>query len=344
MLRCIELAAKGRGFVAPNPMVGCVIVKDSLIIGEGYHKHYGEAHAEVNAIASVSDKSLLASSTLYVNLEPCAHFGKTPPCADLIIAHSIPNVVVGCVDTFSLVSGKGIQKMHDAGIAVISGVLEAECRELNKHFFTFHEKKRPYIILKWAETADGFTDRLRDNDPALDPLQISSPESKALLHTWRSEEQAILIGTETALLDNPQLTVRSASGKNPLRIALDRNNRIPASHHLKDLSTPTWIISAERRAGSGPMLEYLPLDFSTPAETVRKLLALLYSRTVQSLLVEGGTKLISSFFEAGLWDEARVFISPGQIGSGLKAPDKPEGMYTSRSSGRDELRIYKAPV
>jgi diaminohydroxyphosphoribosylaminopyrimidine deaminase/5-amino-6-(5-phosphoribosylamino)uracil reductase len=344
MRRCLELAAQGRGSVAPNPMVGCVIVKDSQIIGEGYHQRYGEAHAEVNAIAVVADKSLLRASTLYVNLEPCAHFGKTPPCADLIIAQAIPQVVVGSVDTFSLVSGKGIQKMRDAGITVISGVLEEECRELNKRFFTFHEKKRPYVLLKWAETADGFTDRRRNTDQMQEPLQISSPESKALLHAWRSEEQAILVGTETVLLDNPRLTVRTATGKNPLRIAFDRNNRIPASHHLKDRSTPTWIITDKPVTGSGPMLEYVPLLFSSPAETIQQLLILLHSRSIQSVLVEGGTQLISSFFEAGVWDEARVFISTQQCGSGVKAPEKPSGIYTSRSSGRDELRIYKEPV
>ncbi|HXC06303.1 MAG TPA: bifunctional diaminohydroxyphosphoribosylaminopyrimidine deaminase/5-amino-6-(5-phosphoribosylamino)uracil reductase RibD, partial [Bacteroidia bacterium] len=255
MRRCLELAAQGLGSVAPNPMVGSVIVHQGRIIGEGWHQRYGEAHAEVNAIAAVQEKNLLSGSCLYVNLEPCAHFGKTPPCADLIIRTGIPEVVIGSIDPFAQVSGKGIEKLVKAGIRVRTGVLETECRELNRRFFTFQEQKRPYIILKWAETADRFMDRIRTFGSGEAPLQISSAPSLQLLHQWRSEEQAILIGTHTALLDNPRLTVRERQGKNPLRIVLDPMNRIPASFHLKDGTTPTLVITAQPM-GSSHNLEY----------------------------------------------------------------------------------------
>jgi diaminohydroxyphosphoribosylaminopyrimidine deaminase/5-amino-6-(5-phosphoribosylamino)uracil reductase len=242
MLRCLELAKDGFGNVAPNPMVGCVIVCEGKIIGEGYHQEYGKAHAEVNAIHSVRDKSLLQKSTLYVNLEPCAHFGKTPPCANLIVEHNIPRVVIGCVDSYSEVSGKGIEKLRNAGIEVTVGILENESLELNKRFFTFHNKKRPYVILKWAETQDGFIDVDRPLDKSRDTTAdnwITSPLSKQLVHKWRSEEAAIMVGTTTVLNDNPQLNVREWKGKNPTRIVIDLQDRLPQTLHVFDKSIPT---------------------------------------------------------------------------------------------------------
>jgi diaminohydroxyphosphoribosylaminopyrimidine deaminase/5-amino-6-(5-phosphoribosylamino)uracil reductase len=338
MHRCIELARKGKGLVAPNPMVGCVIVHDAKIIGEGWHMKYGQPHAEVNAINSVEDKKLLKSSTLYVNLEPCAHHGKTPPCADLIIAMNIPYVVIGCVDSFSLVQGKGIEKMMRAGIDVKTGVLEKESRHLNRRFFTFHEQKRPFVILKWAETADGFIDRTRHSDTE-PPLRISSPESVQLLHRWRSEEQAILIATNTALLDNPRLTAREQNGMNPLRIAIDRNNRIPATHHLKDGSTPTLILT-EKPEENSLNLEYVKLSFDSREHFLSELFRELYRRQILSVLVEGGASLLNSFFFSGKWDEARVFIAPVEIYEGVQSPEKPASAHSVERLGVDELRIY----
>jgi diaminohydroxyphosphoribosylaminopyrimidine deaminase/5-amino-6-(5-phosphoribosylamino)uracil reductase len=317
MERCLVLAKKGMGKVAPNPMVGCVIVHNDEIIGEGYHEEYGKAHAEVNAINSVKDKSLLKKATLYVNLEPCSHFGKTPPCADLIIEHKIPFVVVGTIDTFSQVSGRGIEKLVKAGIDVKTGILEAECKELNKRFFNFHEKKRPYVILKWAQTQDGFIDILRTEEGFEKALKITNEASTKLSHTWRSVEQAIIVGKRTAVADNPQLTVRSVQGKNPLRIAIDRNLTIPNNYFLLDGSTPTLIYTSAD-ANSENNLEYKKLNFDEVL--IPQILNDLAERNIQSLIVEGGTKLINSFIQSGIWDEARVFISQQQIEDGVNAP------------------------
>ena len=313
MKRCLDLAVKGLGQVAPNPMVGCVIVCDGEIIGEGYHEQYGQAHAEVNAILSVKNKALLNKSTLYVNLEPCAHFGKTPPCADFIIEHKIPVVVIGSIDSNSLVSGKGIEKLVKAGIDVKVGIFEAECKKLNKRFFTYHEKKRPYIILKWAQTADGFIDAKRNEENTSKPVQISNSDSKKLLHLWRSQEQAIIIGTNTALLDNPQLTVREVKGKNPLRITIDKWLRIPKQFNLFDKSTPTLIF--------------------TSVNAIAK-------RNIQSLLVEGGELLLNSFIDAGLWDAARVFISDKKLGKGVNAPVLNQKPVIKENISGDKLLFY----
>ena len=317
MKRCLLLAAKGLGGVAPNPMVGCVIVCNGKIIGEGYHQQYGQAHAEVNAIESVKKKELLQKSTLYVNLEPCSHFGKTPPCADLIIEHKIPYVVIGSIDVNSLVSGKGIHKLSKAGIDVAVGVLEAECKQLNKRFFTFHEKKRPYIILKWAQSTDGFIDAKRSAYTSGKALQISNNDSKKLLHQWRSEEQAIMVGTNTALLDNPQLTVREVKGNNPLRITIDKTLRIPKEYHLFDTTTPTLVFTGAE-AISSTNLEYIQIDFEQAILPL--ILNELKNRTINSLLVEGGEQLLNSFIDSNLWDEARVFISDKKIEEGVNAP------------------------
>lgn len=317
MQQCISLALKGFGNVAPNPMVGCVIVNDGKIIGEGYHQQYGQAHAEVNAINSVENKELLLTSTLYVNLEPCAHYGKTPPCADLIIEHKIPNVVIGSLDLNSLVNGRGIEKLTKAGIDITVGVLEEECKELNKRFFTFHEKKRPYIILKWAQTSDGFIDVKRNEENPGKALQISNTESRKLVHQWRSQEQAIMVGTNTALLDNPQLTVRELQGVNPLRITIDKWLRIPKQNHLFDKSTPTLIFTALNEP-SVTNLEFVQIDFAQAI--IPQILNELFKRTIQSLLIEGGEQLLNSVIEVDAWDEARVFISDKNIEKGVKAP------------------------
>ncbi len=339
MQRCLDLAIKGMGMVAPNPMVGSVIVHEGIIIGEGWHERFGSPHAEVNAINGVKNKELLKSATLYVNLEPCAHHGKTPPCAELIIAMNIPFVVIGCIDTFSKVQGRGIEKMIRAGINVKIGVLEKESRYLNRRFFKFHEEKRPFVILKWAETADGFLDKFRS--PGNDhPYPVSSFESQKLVHRWRAEEQAILVGTNTALLDNPRLDVRAIKGKNPLRIAIDRKNRIPQTFHLKDGSTPTLVFTSQRLEGT-TNLEYLQIAFQRPEQVLEDILENLYKRQILSVLIEGGYETLNTFLSQGLWDEARIFISPETIGSGVKAPEKPGYSHSVERSGKDELLIYR---
>lgn len=337
MKRCLDLAVKGLGQVAPNPMVGCVIVCDGEIIGEGYHEQYGQAHAEVNAIHSVKDKSLLKKSTLYVNLEPCSHFGKTPPCADLIVEHKIPYVVIGSIDTNSLVSGKGIEKLAKAGIDVKVGVLEDDCKKLNKRFYTYHEKKRPYIILKWAQTADGFIDAKRNEENTSKPIQISNSDSKKLLHLWRSQEQAIMIGTNTALLDNPQLTVREVKGKNPLRITIDKWLRIPKQFNLFDKSTPTLIFTSVTEPAQ-TNLEFIKIDFEKPI--IPQVLEELYKRNIHSLIIEGGEKILNSFIDEGFWDSARVFISDKELGKGVAAPVMNQKPIVKENVSGDKLLFY----
>ena len=337
MKRCLDLAVRGLGQVAPNPMVGSVIVCDGEIIGEGYHEQYGQAHAEVNAINAVKDKTLLKKSTLYVNLEPCSHFGKTPPCADLIVEHKIPYVVIGSIDTNSLVSGKGIEKLAKAGIDVKVGVLEEDCKKLNKRFFTFHEKKRPYIILKWAQTADGFIDAKRNEENTSKPIQISNSDSKKLLHLWRSQEQAIMIGTNTALLDNPQLTVREVKGKNPLRITIDKWLRIPKQFNLFDKTTPTLIFTSVDEP-SQSNLEFVKINFEQAV--IPQVLEELYKRNIHSLLVEGGELLLNIFIDEGLWDSARVFISEKELGKGVKAPILKQKPIVKENISGDKLLFY----
>ncbi|HRS53852.1 MAG TPA: bifunctional diaminohydroxyphosphoribosylaminopyrimidine deaminase/5-amino-6-(5-phosphoribosylamino)uracil reductase RibD, partial [Bacteroidales bacterium] len=245
--RCFDLARLGMGKVAPNPMVGCVIVNGNKIIGEGYHQEYGGYHAEVNAINSVIDKDLLKTAVLYVNLEPCAHYGKTPPCTDLIISSQIPKVVISNVDPFEKVAGKGINKLRAAGISVIVGVLKQDGKELNKRFFTFCEQKRPYIILKWAQSLDGFIDKERNSNEKLKgPTWITGDFFKKVVHKWRAEEQAIMVGTNTAINDNPKLTVREVPGKNPLRIVIDRVLKLPHNLNLFDSSTPTLVLTEQK--------------------------------------------------------------------------------------------------
>ena len=315
MARCISLARNGTGNVAPNPMVGAVIVHQGKIIGEGYHRKYGEAHAEANAIASVRDESLLKEATIYVSLEPCSHYGKTPPCAELIIKKQIPRVVIGCLDPFPEVSGRGVRMLREAGVEVVTGVMEEEARELNRVFMTFQEKRRPYIYLKWAQSADGFMDRLRTDNP-LPAVVLSS--SLRRVHHLRANVAAIMVGTQTALLDNPSLTVRHWAGKSPVRVVLDRTLRIPPHYHLLDGAVKTLVFTAVE-AVSRENVEYVTIDFDRPV--LPQVMHELYVRKLDSLMVEGGATLLGHFLEDGLWDQMLVETAPVNLESGVKAPD-----------------------
>lgn len=317
--RCIELASNGLCNAAPNPMVGAVIVHNGKIIGEGYHARCGEGHAEVNAIRSVKDEGLLKESTIYVSLEPCSHYGKTPPCADLIISKGIPRVVVGCIDPFSQVSGRGIQKLRDAGIDVTVGVLEDECKNLIRRFVTFNTRRRPYITLKWAESADGFIDINRENGS---PVVLSTQITSMYVHKQRAEHKAILVGRRTALLDNPSLTTRNWYGANPLRLVIDRTLSLPSNLRMFDHTTPTLVFTEKEKAGK-ENLKYITLDFSK--DILPQMLTVLYERKIQSLLVEGGTTLLQSFIDSGLWDEMFVEHSEKVLGEGVKSPVIPKG-------------------
>ncbi len=318
MSRCIELARLGMGEVAPNPMVGAVIVCDGKIIGEGFHRQYGGPHAEVNAINSVKDKELLKRSTIYVSLEPCAHFGKTPPCSDLIIATQIPRVVIGSVDPFALVAGKGIRKMEAAGVEVEVGILEKECIGLNRRFFIFHQQKRPYIILKWAQTLDGFLDVDRSRAELFgQPTWISNELSRRSVHRQRTEEAAVLIGTNTAIKDNPSLTVREWTGNQPVRLVLDRQNRLPDNLHVKDGEVPT-VIFTEKEIQSTTNLEFVRIDFH--GDLIGQINRFLYDRELQSVVVEGGRQLLQTYIDQKAWDEAHVYIGHYWFGNGVPAP------------------------
>jgi len=338
MHRCLELAQKGKTNVAPNPLVGCVIVCENKIIGEGYHVKYGEAHAEVNAIHSVKDKSLLRKSKLFVNLEPCSHWGKTPPCTDLINDSKIPEVFIGCKDTNKEVNGAGIKKLVQSGCKVVTGLLEKECKELNARFFTFHEKKRPYIILKWAQTLDGFIDMLRQDNTAAKPNWITSENLKMLIHKWRTEEQAIIIGTNAALLDNPMLNVRDWYGKSPLRIVIDRELLIPITYNLLDQQYDT-VVFTEKKATSKNKLEFVSIDFKS--NVITQIMEYLYNRNILSAIVEGGSILLSSFLKMNLWDEARVFIGSKLFYEGLKAPEFNGKLVSDEIICHDRLLVFK---
>lgn len=339
MQRCFELAELGMGSVSPNPMVGAVVVYNDRIIGEGYHQRYGEAHAEVNAIKEVLNRfdnaaELLKQSVIYVSLEPCAHYGKTPPCADLIIKHQIPMAVVGCRDPFEQVDGKGIEKLKDAGVEVIVGVLEKECRWLNRRFFTRVQKHRPYIILKWAQTADGFF------APA-DKSQfwITGAESRRLVHQWRGEEDAILVGKNTAAIDNPQLNVRFGNGKPPVRVVIDRKLELSSDLNLFDQSVETLVFNEIKTDIDGKN-KYIALeDFDRYVP--HYILYQLYMRDIQSIIIEGGAFTLNSFIEAGLWDEARIFTGNIQLGKGVKAPVINGKNLGSFSPGDDKLLILE---
>lgn len=314
--RCLQLATYGNGHVAPNPLVGAVIVHNNTIIGEGFHKRYGDAHAEPNAINSVKDESLLKESTLYVNLEPCAHFGKTPPCANLIIQKGIPRVVIGTLDPNPKVSGKGVEILKNAGVEVICGVLEKECYELNKRFFKWQKEKKPYVTLKWAQTYDGFIDIKRQSKD-IPPLKISHQISKQLTHKVRSENQAIMVSTNTVVLDNPSLTVRYWTGKNPIRIILDRTGRVPLDYIVYDQLTKT-IVFTENPREDVDNIQYIYLNFDD--NMLENMLKNIASIGINSVLVEGGAMLLNSLIKSNLWDEAQVEVSNQVINNGVTAP------------------------
>jgi diaminohydroxyphosphoribosylaminopyrimidine deaminase/5-amino-6-(5-phosphoribosylamino)uracil reductase len=305
--------------------VGSVIVYNNQIIGEGYTSAYGSNHAEVNAINSVKDKTLLRLSTIYVTLEPCSHYGKTPPCSDLIIKHQIPKVVIGCVDDNTQVAGKGIEKLKNAGCKVIVGVLETECKEHHKRFFTFHNKKRPYIILKWAQTADGFIAPETKNEQK--PVWITSPYSRQLVHKWRTEEQAILVGTYTVLCDNPSLTVRDWTGQNPMRLVIDRENKLSKNYAVFNKDAKTIIVSSN------------DLDFSN--NVAQQICKILFKNDINSVIVEGGAKTLQTFIDENLWDEARVFTGNMQFKKGVKAPMFSGKLISEETILSDILKIYK---
>ena len=335
--RCIELAKNGLGTTYPNPLVGSVIVCDGKIIGEGWHRKAGGPHAEVNAVNSVKDKSLLSKSTIYVSLEPCSHFGKTPPCCDLIIANKIPNVVIGTVDPFAKVSGNGIKKLMEAGRNVTVGILEAECNELNKRFFTFHQKKRPFVILKWAESQDGFLSPTYKEEKK--PVWITNAFSRQLVHKWRTQEQAILVGTKTVLEDNPKLDARDWKGNNPTRIVLDRTGKISEDYFVKDNKIKTIIITEQENLenSSHIFFENAIFDSNLPFSV----LEILYKNNIQSVIIEGGKMTLQTFIDANLWDEARIFKGKNSFANGTKSPDLKGNLVSKEAILNDELLIFK---
>ena len=339
MQRCLELAKLGMGNVSPNPMVGCVIVHEHKIIGEGYHQKIGEAHAEVNAINNVFANygdvapALLKNATAYVSLEPCAHFGKTPPCADLLVRHELKKVIIGNTDPFSAVNGKGIEKLKNAGIEVITGVLEVGCSYLNRRFFTRIKKQRPFIILKWAQTADGYfapTDGSQE--------WITGELAKQLSHTWRGEEDAILVGKNTALIDNPRLTNRNIDGKNPIRIVVDRDLSFPPTHHLYNTEAKT-IIFNEVKTDVVENIHFVQME-DMKFYLAQKIAFQLFLMDIQSVIIEGGINILNQFIEAGLWDEARIFTSNSTWGQGLIAPEISGNVVEKMPLGDDRLTIY----
>lgn len=318
MRRCIDLASRALGYTRPNPVVGSVIVHAGKIIGEGYHLKAGGSHAEVLAVDSVADRSLLRESTLYVNLEPCSHYGKTPPCAERIISEGIPRVVVGTIDTSSKVSGRGIAMLRDAGIDVTSGVCEEAARDINKRFFTFHEKRRPYVVLKWAESADGFIDVIRPAGTPVGPWWITGMAERILVHRWRSEEEAILAGGATIRSDNPMLNVRYWKGHQPIRLIVSRSADLNRDAAVFSCNGTTILYTANKGA-EFPTAGIKIIDCNE-SELPALVLADLYSRGVTSVFIEGGRAILQMFIGAGLWDEARVFTGKSSWGSGLQAP------------------------
>jgi len=331
MRRCLQLAQNGIGNTYPNPSVGCVIAHKDTIIGEGFTSQYGGPHAEVNAINSVSDKSLLKEATIYVTLEPCSHFGKTPPCADLIIKHHIPRVIIGTIDLHQKVAGKGVEKLKEAKCDVIVGVLENECKEQHKRFFTFHNKKRPYIILKWAESSDGFIapDDTKRKETA--PVWITNTKSRQLVHKWRSEEQAILVGTNTVLKDNPSLTTRDWFGKSPIRIVIDKSNKIQKDAAVFGTDVKTIVIWNKN-------LVFETIDFNK--EITKQVCDVLIKHNILSVIIEGGSKTLESFIDANLWDEARVFRGETTFENGINAPEINGSIISSQAILKDKLTTY----
>lgn len=335
MLRALELAALGKGFARPNPVVGCVITHQGRIIGEGWHRQYGGPHAEVKAINAVADKSLLPESTVYVTLEPCSHFGKTPPCANLLIEHQVKKVIICNHDPNPLVAGRGIKLLREAGIEVEIGFLAAKGSVLNRRFFTFHEQQRPYVVLKWAQTADGFLAKA-----GYEPAPVSGKLAKKLVHKWRTEEAAILVGTRTAQFDNPKLNVREWNGPDPVRLVIDNNLSLSENLHLFDRSQPTIVYNNLRNEQLHENLQLVRLE--PGAGFLPQLLSDLYHRQIQSVLVEGGTFLLEAFIKENLWDEARIFRSPQRFGDGITAPRLSLDTLTeSTFIGEDQLFLHQ---
>ena len=332
MGRALELAVLGKGHVSPNPMVGCVIVHEGKIIGEGFHRQYGKKHAEVNAIDSVKNPELLIKSKMYVTLEPCAHFGKTPPCANLIAEKQIPEVIICNTDPHHRVAGKGIAILNDNGIKVSYGLLEEEGRSLNKRFFTFHEKKRPYITIKWAQTSDGFI--AREN---FDSKWISNAHSRMLVHKWRSEEMSILTGTNTAFYDNPTLNVRDWPGPDPLRLVLDLNDRLPKDLNLFKGPQKTVVFNLNKDEKKGS-LNYTKVSKDYLLDDI---VSYLHKNQIHSVFVEAGTRLMDALLEAGLWDEARIFISEKMFKNGIRAPRINGTLLGINDISGDQLLTYK---
>ncbi|CAN5301460.1 bifunctional diaminohydroxyphosphoribosylaminopyrimidine deaminase/5-amino-6-(5-phosphoribosylamino)uracil reductase RibD [soil metagenome] len=337
MQRCLQLALQGAGSVAPNPMVGAVLVHEDRIIGEGYHQRFGGPHAEVLALRSVKveDEYLIPEATMYVSLEPCSHFGKTPPCADLLIEKRVKRVVIANTEPNPVVVGRGIKKLRDAGIEVMTGVLEVEGNFLNRRFFTFHKHKRPYIILKWAQSADGYFTQNNQQQH-----WITGDLSRRLVHRWRNEEQAILVGYRTVVVDNPELTVRLWEPRHqPLRIVLDRDNTLPAASKVFNDAAPTLLLSSKQRADFpvqqliGPWKDGLPVQ----------LYPILFERNIQSIIIEGGVATLQAFIAQGLWDEVRVFTGQTHFVSGVEAPRLPIAPATTETIGTDRLDIYYKP-
>lgn len=349
MQRCLELAQNGLRAAMPNPSVGAVLVHEGRIIGEGHTSSYGGPHGEVNCINSVSeaDRHLIPEATLYVSLEPCSHYGKTPPCCDLIIRHQIKNIIVGTIDPNEKVAGNGIRKLQEAGKNVMVGILEKECREINRRFFTFHEKQRPYIILKWAESADGFLSPLkRSLDGSIvgsleekKPVWITNTYSRQLVHKWRSEEVAILVGTQTVLDDNPQLDVRDWTGPSPVRILLDRTGKISDSHSVKNQKIKSIILTEKRDLTNldNLLYEVVPFDDDLP----KAIMEVSHRHNLLSVIVEGGRQTLQTFIDAGLWDEARVFRGKAVFSEGTKAPILDAAPETSQQILDDELLIFR---
>ncbi|HZJ35000.1 MAG TPA: bifunctional diaminohydroxyphosphoribosylaminopyrimidine deaminase/5-amino-6-(5-phosphoribosylamino)uracil reductase RibD [Gillisia sp.] len=346
--RCIQLAQNGLGTTYPNPMVGSVLVYKDKIIGEGWHRKAGEAHAEVIAINSVKNKSLLKKATIYVSLEPCSHYGKTPPCSDLIIASGIKKVVIGTIDPFAKVAGRGIKKLFESGCEVNLGFLETECEELNKRFFTFHQLKRPYIILKWAQSEDGFIAPLpAEINSKREPVWITNKYSKQLVHKWRSEEQSILVGTNTAVADNPKLNTRLWDGPNPVRIVIDQHLRIMKDSALFDGSIKTIVICGNTTANLNAIqwrqtdCELLVIETKDfEKEIASQICQILYEHELQSVIIEGGTRTLQTFINAGLWDEARVFTGKIQFKTGVKSPKLKGTMKLNEMIDGDQLKFY----
>jgi diaminohydroxyphosphoribosylaminopyrimidine deaminase/5-amino-6-(5-phosphoribosylamino)uracil reductase len=330
MQRCLELAERGSGRVAPNPMVGAVLVHDGTVIGEGYHQAYGKPHAEVNCLNSVpqNKQELIGRSTLYVSLEPCTHFGKTPPCTDLILRRKIPRVVVGSIDPFTPVAGKGVLRLRKAGVQVDVGILDTECAWMNRRFFTFHIRQRPYIILKWAQSADGF---LAGSGPHR--VKISNPLSDRWVHRWRSEEAAILIGANTARKDDPLLTNRLWSGQSPQRVVLDPHLSLPDTLEMFQKGAPVWVYNYHRTAQRGQIRW---IQISEEADFLPAVMADLHARQILSVMVEGGLFTLNAFLKDALWDEARVITGSGKLGSGLPAPSSPAGPPVAYWPVRDD--------